>query len=76
MHNEGSLITSEKHISGAIPSIRARNKNVTEEFAAAALDLAKERMQRAKEDAEYANSQYESDMSREKLYAEVDKQLK
>ena len=49
---------------------------VTEEFAAAALDLAKERMQRAKEDAEYANSQYESDMSREKLYAEVDKQLK
>lgn len=49
---------------------------VTEEFAAAALDLAKERMQRAKEDAEYANSRYESDMSREKLYAEVDKQLK
>ena len=49
---------------------------VTEEFAAAALDLAKERMQRAKEDAEYANSQYESDMSRDKLYAEVDKQLK
>ena len=27
-------------------------------------------------DPEYANSQYESDMSREKLYAEVDKQLK
>lgn len=49
---------------------------VTEEFAAVALDLAKERMQRAKEDTEYANSQYESDMSREKLYAEVDKQLK
>lgn len=49
---------------------------VTEEFAAAALDLAKERMQQAKEDTEYANSQYESDMSREKLYAEVDKQLK
>ena len=49
---------------------------VTEEFAAAALDLAKERMQRAKEDTEYANSQDESDMSREKLYAEVDKQLK
>ena len=49
---------------------------VPEEFAAAALDLAKERMQRAKEDTEYANSQYESDMSREKLYAEVDKQLK
>ena len=49
---------------------------VTEEFAATALDLAKERMQRAKEDAEYANSQYESDMSREKLYTEVDKQLK
>lgn len=49
---------------------------VTEEFAATALDLAKERMQRAKEDAEYANSQYESDMSREKLYAEVDKMLK
>ena len=49
---------------------------VTEEFAATALDLAKERMQRAKEDTEYANSQYESDMSREKLYAEVDKQLK
>ena len=48
----------------------------TEEFAATALDLAKERMQRAKEAAEYANSQYESDMSREKLYAEVDKQLK
>ena len=41
-----------------------------------ALELAKERMQRSKEDTEYANSQYESDMSREKFYAEVDKQLK
>lgn len=48
---------------------------VTEEFAATALDLAKERMQRAKEDAEYANSQYESDMSRERLYAEADRRL-
>ncbi len=49
---------------------------VTVEFAAVALNLAKECMQRAKEDTEYANSQYELDMSREKLYAEVDKQLK
>ena len=41
----------------------------------AALAVAKERMQRAKADPDYANGQYETDMSRERLYAEADRRL-
>ena len=41
----------------------------------AALAVAKERMQRAKADPDYANGQYEADMLREELYAEVDRRL-
>lgn len=41
----------------------------------AALAVAKERMQRAKADPDYANGQYEADMLREELYAEADRRL-
>ena len=41
----------------------------------AALTVAKERMQRAKVDPDYANGQYEADMIREELYAEADRRL-
>ena len=41
----------------------------------AALAVAKERMQRAKTDPDYANGQYEADMLREELYAEADRRL-
>ena len=41
----------------------------------AALAVAKERMQRAKADPDYANGQYEADMIREELYAEADRRL-
>lgn len=49
---------------------------VTPEFAAAAKALAKSRMQLAKQNPEYANGQYISDMSRENLYADTDMQMK
>lgn len=49
---------------------------VTPEFAAAAKTLAKNRMQLAKQNPEYAIGQYISDMSREKLYADTDIQMK
>lgn len=49
---------------------------VTLEFAAAAKALAKRHMQIAKQNPEYASSQYISDMSRGKLYAETDQELK
>ena len=49
---------------------------VTPEFAAAAKALAKSRMQLAKQNPEYANGQYISDMSREKLYSDTDMQMK
>ena len=39
------------------------------------LAVAKERMQRAKADPDYANGQYETDMDRERLYAEADRRL-
>lgn len=41
----------------------------------AALAVAKERMQRAKNDPDYANGQYEADILREELYAEADRRL-
>ena len=49
---------------------------VTPEFAAAAKALAKSRMQLAKQNHEYTNEQYISDMSREKLYTDTDMQMK
>ena len=49
---------------------------VTPEFAATAKAIAKSRMQLAKQNPAYANGQYISDMSREKLYADTDKQMK
>lgn len=49
---------------------------VTPEFATVAKNLAKQRMQLAKQNPEYANGQYISDMSREKLYADTDMQMK
>ena len=58
-------------------AIRVERKRgtVTKDFASAALKLAKERMQQAKNDAEYANGQYETDMSRDRLYSDTDRSL-
>lgn len=49
---------------------------VTSEFAEVAKALAKRHMQLAKQNPEYANGQYISDMSREKLYADTDMQMR
>ena len=49
---------------------------ITEAFAKAATDLAKEYKQKAQLYSDYANKQYALDMSRERLYAETDKRLK
>lgn len=56
--------------------VEKSRETISPEFAAAALDLAKRRMQLAKQNSEYANGQYLSDISREKLYADTDKELK
>lgn len=63
--NRGSAIRMEK-----------KRGTITEEFAAEALKLAQKRMLQAKESPEYANGQYETDMSREKLYKDTDKEMK
>lgn len=49
---------------------------ITEAFAKAATELAKEYKLKAQQYSDYANKQYILDMSREKLYAETDKRLK
>lgn len=49
---------------------------ITEVFAKAATELAKEYKLKALQDTDYANGQYALDMSRERLYAEADKRLK
>ena len=49
---------------------------ITKEYAKAAKRFAKERKQLALNDDKYAKTQYKNDMSREALYAEVDKILK
>lgn len=49
---------------------------ITESFAKAATDLAKEYKFKALQNSEYANKQYALDMSREQLYAETDKRMK
>ena len=69
------VIRIYKNRCSAIRVERQRVK-IDNALATAALALAKEYMQLAKNDPDYANGQYETDMSREKLYAEVDKQLK
>ena len=58
-------------------AIRVERKRVKidDALATAALALAKEYMQLAKNDPDFANGQYETNMSREKLYAEADRRL-
>ncbi len=63
--NRGSCIRMEK-----------KRGTITEEFANAALLVAKDNFERAKNNPEYANGQYEYDMSREKLYKDTDKEMK
>ena len=63
-----------KNRCSAIRVERQRGK-ILPEFASAALALAKEHMQVAKNDVEYANGQYEMDMSRDKLYAGTEKAM-
>lgn len=53
-----------------------RRGTITEEFAKVALGIAKESLERAKNEPEYANGQYETDMSREKLYKDTDNEMK
>ena len=49
---------------------------ITESFAKAATDLAKEYKLKAQLYSDYANKQYALDMSREQLYAETDKRMR
>ena len=49
---------------------------ITKEYAEIAKRIAKERKQLAINDDKYAKTQYKKDMSREALYAEVDRNLK
>lgn len=49
---------------------------ITEAFAKAATDLAKEYKLKAQLYSDYANKQYALDMSRERLYAETDKRMR
>ena len=49
---------------------------ITKEYAEIAKRIAKERKQLALNDDKYAKTQYKKDMSREALYAEVDRNLK
>lgn len=68
------VIRIYKNRCSAIRVERQRGK-ILPEFASAALALAKEHMQVAKNDVEYANGQYEADMSRDKLYADTEKSM-
>lgn len=68
------VIRIYKNRCSAIRVERQRVK-IDDALATAALALAKEYMQRAKNDPDYANGQYETDMSRERLYAEADRRL-
>ena len=60
----------------AVLRMEKRRCHITEEFAARALSLAKEHMQHAVHDNEYANKAYPLDMSHESLYAEAEAGLK
>ena len=68
------VIRIYKNRCSAIRVERQRVK-IDDALATAALALAKEYMQLAKNDPDYANGQYETDMSRERLYAEADRRL-
>ncbi|MBQ3863181.1 MAG: hypothetical protein II790_03975, partial [Schwartzia sp.] len=68
------VIRIYKNRCSAIRVERQRGK-ILSGFASAALSLAKEHMQVAKNDVEYANGQYEADMSRDKLYADTEKSM-
>ncbi len=59
-------------------AIRMEKKRgtITKEFANTALIVAQNNFGRAKNDPEYANGQYETDMSREKLYKDTDNEMK
>lgn len=54
----------------------AHRGTITTEFAEKAKQVAKRRLTTAKRDPEYAKIQYAKDLSREKLYADVAKELK
>lgn len=60
-----SVLRTEKH-----------RGTITEEFEKTAKSLAKEHMQRAMQDQEYAKKQYAIDMARHHLYTETDRLLK
>lgn len=68
------VIRIYKNRCSAIRVERQRVK-IDNALATAALALTKEYMQLAKNDPDYANGQYETDMSRERLYAEADRRL-
>ena len=68
------VIRIYKNRCSAIRVERQRVK-IDDALAVAAIALAKEYMQLAKNDPDYANGQYETDMSRENLYAEADRRL-
>lgn len=59
----------------AIRSEKSRG-TITDEFAAKALEIAKEYKLIAQDDEEYANKQYSRNMQRNNLYTETDKRLK
>lgn len=59
----------------AIRSEKSRGM-ITEEFAAKALEIAKEYKLIAQDDDEYAKKQYSRNMKRDNLYTETDKRLK
>lgn len=56
--------------------VEKQRGTITEEFANIALIVAQNNFGRAKNDPEYANIQYETDMSREKLYKDTDNEMK
>lgn len=68
------VIRIYKNRCSAIRVERQRVK-IDDTLAKAALALAKEYMQRAKNDPVYAGGQYETDMSRNNLYTEADRRL-
>ncbi len=59
----------------AIRSEKSRG-TITEDFARAALEVAKENKLIAQDDEEYAKKQYPHNMKRDNLYSETDKRLK
>ena len=82
-----AAITNRKELVAADPIIDIYNRRcsairteksrgtITDVFAKAATELAKEYKQKAQLYPDYANGQYALEMSRERLYAETDKRL-